>query len=303
YSLTGYIGEMQGERDEMQDAYYIQDDLTGCFDEKPKNADKLGFYGIFDGHAGKRASQYAAENLHKLIVQMYPKGKVANKDREIKMCLTDAFKKTDDAFLQLASAATPTWKDGSTASTVLVVDNVLYIANLGDSKAVLCRYTDDGKVTALRLTKDQTPTDYEERMRIQKCGGFVKDGRVMGILEVARSIGDGRFKHCGVSCIPDVKRCTLTKNDKFVVIACDGLWKSFGVDEAISYVDSRNSHINVIILHFCILDDEQTKQMSQKSIVVRRHAAVCRQLAKEAVRKQSGDNVTVMLIMIEHEDL
>ena len=46
---------------------------------------------------------------------------------------------------------------------------------------------------------------------------FNRDGRVMGILEVARSIGDGRFKHCGVTCIPEVKRGTLTKNDKYAL--------------------------------------------------------------------------------------
>jgi integrin-linked kinase-associated serine/threonine phosphatase 2C len=43
-----------------------------------------------------------------------------------------------------------------------------------------------------------------------------RDGRVQGILEVSRSIGDGRFKHCGVISTPDIKRCTLTENDKYV---------------------------------------------------------------------------------------
>ena len=35
------------------------------------------------------------------------------------------------------------------------------------------------------------------------------------MLEVSRSIGDGRFKRCGVSCVPDVMRCTLTDNDRY----------------------------------------------------------------------------------------
>ena len=39
------------------------------------------------------------------------------------------------------------------------------------------------------------------------------EGRVMGIVEVSRSIGDGRFKHCGVISTPDVFRCQLTEND------------------------------------------------------------------------------------------
>ena len=45
---------------------------------------------------------------------------------------------------------------------------------------------------------------------------FFREGRVLGVLEVSRSIGDGRFKRCGVSCIPDVMRCTLTDNDRYV---------------------------------------------------------------------------------------
>ncbi len=36
----------------------------------------------------------------------------------------------------------------------------------------------------------------------------------MGILEVSRSIGDGRFKGCGVVCTPDVFRCEITDTDQ-----------------------------------------------------------------------------------------
>ena len=36
---------------------------------------------------------------------------------------------------------------------------------------------------------------------------------MMGVVEVSRSIGDGRFKHCGIISTPDVVRCVLTEND------------------------------------------------------------------------------------------
>lgn len=164
----------------------------------------------------------------------------------------------------------PAWKDGSTATCVLAVDNILYIANLGDSRvsgtekpaagvsvplqaslvlqgdicclpycwrasdtgetlqslrapcwkddsylsvlklsfvlecrepeltalsqealpavlllfthaglssaqAILCRYNEESqKHTALSLSKEHNPTQYEERMRIQKAGGNVR---------------------------------------------------------------------------------------------------------------------------------
>ena len=43
-----------------------------------------------------------------------------------------------------------------------------------------------------------------------------REGRVMGIVEVSRSIGDGRFKRCGIISVPDVLRCHLTHNDRSV---------------------------------------------------------------------------------------
>ena len=45
-----------------------------------------------------------------------------------------------------------------------------------------------------------------------------REGRVMGQLEVSRSIGDGPYKNHGVSCVPDVKRCQLCDNDRWVHI-------------------------------------------------------------------------------------
>lgn len=222
-------------------------------------------------------------------------GETANKDREIKKCLTDAYKKTDEEFLVEASKASPVWKDGSTAVTALVVDDVLYVANLGDSRALLCRCGDNGKTSVVSLSKDHSPSQYEERMRIQKAGGTVREGRVLGVLEVSRSIGDGRFKRCGVSCVPDVMRCTLTDNDRFLLLACDGLWKGFTVDSALKFINN-------------ILENEESEETVQESErgpedvqidpVSARFQDACNKIASEAIRNGSSDNVTVMLVSI-----
>lgn len=225
-------------------------------------------------------------------------GETTNRDREIKKCMTEAYKKTDDEFLQEASKASPVWKDGSTAVTALVMDDVLYVANLGDSKALLCRCSDDGKISVVSLSKDHSPSQYEERMRIQKAGGNVREGRVLGVLEVSRSIGDGRFKRCGVSCVPDVMRCTITDNDRFLLLACDGLWKGFSVDSALKFIKN-------------ILESEETEESIQKAEngsedvetdpMAARFQKACDKVASEAVRNGSSDNVTVMLVSITRQ--
>jgi len=81
-----------------------------------------------------------------LFTWRYYTGEVQNLDREVKKCLIEVFKKTDEEFLQKASSATPSWKDGSTVAAVLVLGDTVYSANLGDSKAVLCRRSKEGEV-------------------------------------------------------------------------------------------------------------------------------------------------------------
>ena len=40
------------------------------------HSSRVAFYGVYDGHAGPRASKYAAENLHQSILTKFPKGKL-----------------------------------------------------------------------------------------------------------------------------------------------------------------------------------------------------------------------------------
>ncbi|KAA3675160.1 integrin-linked kinase-associated serine/threonine phosphatase 2C, partial [Paragonimus westermani] len=159
-------------------------------------------------------------------------GGLAQIEKDIRRVFYDAFKKTDGDFLREACQQRPHWRDGSTASVVLLVNNTLYIANLGDSKVVLAREVEEtvdadsttstagngspksALITAVSLTRDHNPMDYEERQRIQATGATVQNGRVNNILEVSRSFGDYQFKKQGVTCLPDVRKCQLTTHDR-----------------------------------------------------------------------------------------
>lgn len=195
--------------------------------------------------------------------------------------MAEVFKKTDEEFLKQATKTKPSWKDGTTAIVVLVLQNILYISNLGDSKAILCRYNKEAnKFVSVPLSIDHSPTDYKERMRIQKAGGYVRDGRVMGIIEVSRSIGDGQYKALGITSIPDIKRCQLTDDDMFILLACDGLWKVFTSEEVLQIV----------------LDSKRDSSNEDSEIC---YETACNRLVNEAIRKHSGDNVTVVIVSIK----
>lgn len=206
--------------------------------------------------------------------------------KELKKTFIDTFKKTDEDFLKEATKSKPPWKDGTTAILILILNDIMFIANIGDSQAVLCRYKEEQKsCIPVPLSTPHNPSLYEERMRIQKAGGHVKDGRVMGILEVSRSIGDGQFKKLGVSCVPEVRKCQLQDTDRFVIVACDGLWKCFEPQESIKFVND-------------ILEDESFQGSETKSAEEVRYETACARLANEAVLRLSADNVTVLVLAI-----
>lgn len=99
----------------------------------------------------------------------------------------------------------------------LPLRRVLYTANAGDARAVLCRA---GR--AVRLTYDHKGSDKQEAKRITDAGGFVMSGRVNGVLAVTRSLGDSSMKEFVVGS-PYTTETELGEDDEFLILACDGV--------------------------------------------------------------------------------
>lgn len=97
------------------------------------------------------------------------------------------------------------------------VRRVLYCANAGDARGVLCR---GGR--AVRLTYDHKGSDKQEAKRIVDAGGFVMSGRVNGVLAVTRSLGDPSMKEFVVGA-PYTTETELGEGDEFLILACDGV--------------------------------------------------------------------------------
>jgi serine/threonine protein phosphatase PrpC len=132
---------------------------------------------------------------------------------------------------------------GSTAVTTLIRENKLICANLGDPGAVIGRLHGN-QWEAIPQTIDHKPTDPSEHARVTKAGGVISPvknyaGESIGPprvwvknsypptpgLAMTRSLGDLVGSWAGVIATPEITEHTLTPDDKFVILASDGVWE------------------------------------------------------------------------------
>ncbi|XP_060777225.1 protein phosphatase 1L isoform X3 [Neoarius graeffei] len=129
---------------------------------------------------------------------------------------------------------------GTTCLVALLSDRELTVANVGDSRGVLC----DKDGNAVALSHDHKPYQLKERKRIKRAGGFISfngSWRVQGILAMSRSLGDYPLKNLNVVVPdPDVLNFDLDKlQPEFMILASDGLWDAFSNEEAVRFVRER----------------------------------------------------------------
>jgi len=197
----------------------------------------ISLYGVLDGHGGQECAQHTSDELPtKLTAELRSK-------RPIAEALFTSYLKTDAEFVNTMSDS----QAGCTA-TVCVWDgasNRGYMANAGDTRAVMCRAG-----AAVDLTMDKKATDPFEIARIYREGGFVSNGRVMGTLGVARAIGDCSLKHTSKRILvsdPEVTAFDYQQNaDQFMVIASDGLWDVMSSQDAVNWIKAKLESHNIV---------------------------------------------------------
>lgn len=133
----------------------------------PNKKINISYFSIFDGHSGKKCSEFLKKQFYDYLINssFFP-------DQPLK-AINEAFKKAEAQFLKMAYDAkskTLLDKSGSCAIILLIMDNILYAINLGDSRAL---YSYDTGRCLLQITRDHKPNDEVERKRIENAGGKI----------------------------------------------------------------------------------------------------------------------------------
>ncbi|XP_018607573.1 protein phosphatase, Mg2+/Mn2+ dependent, 1Nb (putative) isoform X1 [Scleropages formosus] len=265
WGIAYALASVQGWRANMEDAH-------NCIPEMGAELDAWGFFAVYDGHAGNTVAHYCARNLLDHIMATGAIKRVENKE-QVKEGIREGFFSIDRHMH--AMARSEGWdRGGSTVVAAMISPHRLYIANCGDSRAVLCR---DGRVYV--QTEDHKPFNPHEMERIQNAGGTVTLQRINGSLAVSRALGDFSYKEAEwrvpteqmVSPDPDIYEVERSPADEFLLLACDGVWDMIGSEELCSFVRNR--------LQVCT-------DLSE----------VCTQVVDLCLYKGSLDNITVILI-------
>ena len=206
------LAEMTGRRQTMEDVSIV-------LQATPTPSSIL--FGLFDGHGGREAAEFASSNLPRVISE--------------RLRQSDSLESAIiSSFHEVQAEMKPWCLFVGTTSVIAIANGTrLTVANVGDSRCVLCR---DGK--AVRLTVDHKPDLPEESAYIRSKGGFVREGRISGMLAVSRALGDG-FLGDAVNATPHIRSLDLTEDDSFMILACDGVWDVITDQQACDIVASE----------------------------------------------------------------
>ena len=128
---------------------------------------KISYFAIFDGHGGEECSEFLKENYDKYLIEN------KNFPYDIKLSMIETFQKIEEDFFKLKckeDSFEDSDKSGSCALVTILFDNKIYIANIGDSRAIM---SVNGGTKVKQLTVDHKPDNIKEFERAIKTGSKI----------------------------------------------------------------------------------------------------------------------------------
>ena len=221
-------------------------------DRRMSDGHRECLFGIFDGRNSGRIAKYVSDwfAAH-LSAELKALSKKHARDREKEkddgnVAVTDDGRHMEDqpsnvasairrAYLSLEKSLVAKNPDlllnryiGSSGLVAYIMDTTLYVSNVGDSIAVLCR-----NGSAIALSTKHSPWNKDEMARVRRLGGFIShEGKIDGEIELSRNFG-----HIPLLPIikpdPTITVTELTDGDEFVIMGNRALWDTMSYQTAV----------------------------------------------------------------------
>uniref|UniRef100_A0A803MBE8 protein-serine/threonine phosphatase n=1 Tax=Chenopodium quinoa TaxID=63459 RepID=A0A803MBE8_CHEQI len=251
----------------LEDQSQIESGCLSLLDTGPFGT----FVGVYDGHGGPETSRYINDNLFHHLKRFAAEQQSMSVD-----VIRKAFQATEEGFFNLVAKQWPMKPQiaavGSCCLVGVVCNDILYIANLGDSRAVLGRAVRaTGEVLAIQLSAEHNVSIESVRQEMHSMHPddsnivVLKHNvwRVKGLIQISRSIGDvylkkseynreplyskfrlrEPFKKPILSSDPAISVHELQPDDQFVIFASDGLWEHLSNQEAVDIVQNNPHNV------------------------------------------------------------
>jgi len=263
-----FVKLVQNTRENMEDFHLTVDNFN--------NKESQALFGVFDGHGGIDISKKLKDDISGRFAKLCNQnssGGSTNDSNFIENNIKTLFKKLDEEIIKQYTIntqfETTNFKSlGSTCSLLYFLkennkETYLYSANVGDTKALLI-----SKNGYTRITYDHKPSDDFENKRIKSNGGVIFSGRIFGQFGLTRAFGNIPLKKW-VIVEPFIKKSVISENDKFAVVAYDGIWD--------------------------VITDEECFEFSMK---YNNSKTFCEDLVNTALTRWSKDNISCIVIKL-----
>ncbi|XP_044481495.1 probable protein phosphatase 2C 60 [Mangifera indica] len=276
------------------------------------------FVGVYDGHGGPETSCYITDHLFQHLKRFTSEQQSMSVD-----VIRKAYQATEEGFISLVSRQWPTRPQiaavGSCCLVGVICNGTLYIANVGDSRAVLGRVMKaTGEVLAMQLSAEHNACIESVRRELQSLHPddnqivVLKHNvwRVKGLIQVSRSIGDVYLKKAEfnrepliakfrlrepmrrpiLSAEPSISVHPLQPHDQFVIFASDGLWEHLTNQEAVDIVQNHPHNGSARRLVKAALQEAAKKREMRYSDLTK---------IDRGVRRHFHDDITVIVVFLD----
>ncbi|CAN1257842.1 Probable protein phosphatase 2C 38 [Linum perenne] len=303
----------------LEDQSQVESGLMSSLESGPQGT----FVGVYDGHGGPEAARFVNERLFDNIKTINCAGFTSESQGMSSEVITKAFLATDEEFLTLVKDQ---WmykpqiaSVGACCLVGIICSGLLYIANAGDSRAVLGRMEKTMKeVKAIQLSSEHNASIESVREELHALHPDDpqivvlkhKVWRVKGLIQVSRSLGDAYLKRAEFNREPLLAKFRLPNSfdkpillaepaitvqklvpeDQFLIFASDGLWEHLTNQEAVDIVQNcpRNG-VARKLLKAALHEAAKKREMRYSDL----------KKIERGVRRHFHDDITIIVLFLD----